>query len=135
LQPARARRYREASRKWSAPENPVFGPWFALTKLDRTNFVASARELSVRFSSGRDGSNEINAAVARMFDSNKPPASLKDVADGYNQLFAAVDKEWRDGQTNTPPIEALPDASREALRQILYGKDSPIMSLGGGDCE
>jgi hypothetical protein len=133
LQPSLARRYREASRKWSAPGDPIFGPWFAMAKLERTNFVASAKELSAQFSRGREGSNELNAAVATLFDANQPPTSLKDVAEAYNQLFAAVDKEWRDSRTNSPPVDMLSDASREALRQILYGKDSPIMSLDGGE--
>ncbi|HKX61788.1 MAG TPA: PSD1 and planctomycete cytochrome C domain-containing protein [Verrucomicrobiae bacterium] len=133
LQPSLARRYREASRNWSAPGNPIFGPWFALTKLERTNFAAGARELSGRFRGGRDGSNEINRAVARMFDPEKPPESLKEAAEGYNKLFAEVDKEWREARTNSAAVNALPDPSREALRQVLYGKDSPIMALDGGD--
>ena len=133
LQPTLARRYREVRGKWSAPGHPVFSPWFALAKLDRSNFVAEARELSGRFHGGRDGTNEINADVAALFDPAKPPASLKEVADAYNQLFAAVDKEWRELQADTPAADALPQPSREQLRQVLYGKESPIMGLDGGD--
>ena len=38
-----------------------------------------------------------------------------------------VDKQWHDAlaSTNSPAPSALPDASQEALRQILYANDAP----------
>jgi hypothetical protein len=55
------------------------------------------------------------------------------VAECYNRLFADVDKEWQAARTNSPAPEALADADREALRQVLYGAHSPIMGLDSGD--
>ncbi len=135
LQPSLAGKYRTSARPWSEAAHPILGPWFALARFDGSNFAASAREYLARLktSGGKDGSNRLNAVVAEMLNREKAPESLRDVAEAYNRLLAGIDREWRDALTNKPPPKALPDAGHEALRQILYGPDSPIMALSGGE--
>ena len=52
---------------------------------------------------------------------------MKDVADRYGKLLTEIDKRWQEilAATNSPTIQALPDASQEAVRQILYAADAP----------
>ncbi len=134
LQPALVRHYPRAMKEWQEKPHPIFAPWFALAALPDSNFAASAKELAATFAKGTDaGTNRLNPAVARLFNPGEPPESLKKVAEAYNKLFADVDKEWRAAETNSPAPAALPDANREALRQILYGSGSPITALDGDE--
>lgn len=135
LQPALVRHYQKAAKRWSEPNHPIFGPWFALARLDGTNFHTGAREWAVRLSeaSASSTSNRPNPVIARLLDPAKPPVSLRELAGAYDRLLADVDREWRALQTNRPAPAALNDPGREALRQIIYGKDSPITALDDGE--
>jgi mono/diheme cytochrome c family protein len=132
LQPALSREYKRAIKDWSAKDHPVFKPWFAFAEVAETNLAGRAKEISAGFVAG-GSSNPVNRAVAAVFPPDNPPASMKDVARRYDKLFAGVDQEWRDAQTNASPPKALASADREELREVLYGKDSPIMALDSGD--
>ncbi len=52
---------------------------------------------------------------------------MKDVAERYGKVFADIDKRWEEARaaTNSPALTALPDASQEAVRQILYAENAP----------
>ena len=62
---------------------------------------------------------------------------MKDVADRYGKLFADVDKRWQEtsaawqklngpqSQSKTPQPNGFADPNLEAIRQVLYGPDSP----------
>lgn len=129
LQPSLSRQYKRAIKDWNTKTNSVFLPWFELTALDSTNFAVRAKEVAARL--GADTS--INAAVSEKLFKGEPPASLKEAAERLNNLFAEVDREWRTLLTNSPAAKALPDAGREALRQILYADGTPVMSLDSGE--
>ncbi|MFN0218436.1 MAG: PSD1 and planctomycete cytochrome C domain-containing protein, partial [Hyphomicrobium sp.] len=126
LDPPSARRWKKRAEQFRTNATPIFGAWFAFTPLAETNFAEHAQTALASLSS-----NALNPVVAQAFPAGSPPASLKEVAQRYNKLFAGVDDAWREfaAQTNAP--KAFPDAEREALRQILYGSDSPISSEYG----
>jgi hypothetical protein len=118
----------------SRKHSPVFAPWFAFEKIPNAEFIAKSKELSAKFYANADRTKPINPAVAKLFVT--PPASLAQVAARYTALFANVTKAWestmssyesRKKTSTTPPPEpiALPDASLEELRQVLYAKGSP----------
>jgi hypothetical protein len=75
----------------------IFAPWFAFAALT-PSFTAQAKDLATTFAAGADGTNRVNPEVAKLFDPEKPPAALKDVAEAYNKLFADVDKEWHEAR-------------------------------------
>ena len=129
LQPALARHYQRALKDWSEKPHPIFAPWFAFAALPQTNFAQRARGLCVSLASGGDSTNPVNPVVASVFSADEPPASLTEVAERYNKLFASVDREWKEAQTNAPAPTALADQNREKLRQVLYGPGSPIAAL------
>jgi mono/diheme cytochrome c family protein len=135
LQPSLSHQYKRALKDWQEKPHPVFDVWFAFAALPETNFAARAKEVCASFTGGGDSTNRINLAVAAVFAAENPPASLKETAERFNRLFASVDEEWRNSQTNSPAPKALLNEDREALRQILYGPGTPIMALDGGDLQ
>ena len=135
LQPSLSRNYKNALKDWSAGSHPIFAPWFAFAAIQGTNFAEHARTLSAGFVSGADTTNQLNPIVAKLFSADSPPASLKEVAERYNKLFAGVDKEWQSAITNSPAPKALADANQEALRQVIYGSASPVLALDSGDLQ
>jgi len=82
-----------------------------------------------------DSTLAVNPFVALAF-AGEPPASMKDVAERYGKLFADVDKRWQEtllafekasgsSDAKSAPPAGFADPNLEALRQILYGADSP----------
>lgn len=101
--------------------NPIFAPWFAFAALSDTEFADQAKALAGKIATN-SLSHPVNSLVAQAFTGN-PPASLKEVAERYGQLFAEADRQWQAIPPET--ARALPDSEQEALRQMFYGKDSP----------
>ncbi len=131
------RRWQNSLKTWSQTNHPVFSPWVVFAALPENEFATKAKELAPRFAANNVATNQINPLVAKIF-SSEPPVTIKQVADRYGKLFTEVERHWRDsitnynnlvlpaGQTKLPPPAALPDASEEALRQILYAADAPV---------
>jgi hypothetical protein len=106
--------------------DPVFRPWLAFMELGDEEFAAKSEAVTRELRSDP----AINAKVAKAFA--EPPASPREVADRYAQLFAEVDRGWRElcaaaNHENRPPPDALADPDAEALRQVLYGTASPCV--------
>jgi mono/diheme cytochrome c family protein len=120
LSPRVAGRWREFLAK---KEDAIFAPWLAYAVLPKTNFAEAAKSVAATFTAPAS-TNQINPLVAALFTNT--PASLKDVADRYDKLFADTDKQWREliAKTNAPASFA--DKNREALRQVLYADSSPF---------
>jgi len=133
LQPSLSRHYKRALKDWKEKPHPIFDAWFAFAALPETNFAAQSKEVCASFTARAGSTNRVNAAVAAVFTPDNTPASLKEVSGRFNKLFAGVDDEWRGSQTNASPPKLLPDEDHEAIRQVLYGKDAPIMALDSGD--
>ena len=55
----------------------------------------------------------------------KDPIKLRESAEHSGVLFADIEKKWRDLLKSTPAATALPDATDERLRGVLYGVGSP----------
>ncbi len=133
-------------------DDPVFGPWFQLTKLGAENFG----QLAVDWIQLRE--NEYKETVKptemhrlgakppkwnpRVLDaiSKKQPKSMVDVADAYGGLFAEVQQEWLQAlrQTSLEAVSqesVVPDEDTKhlainspvyrQLRRHLYGEDTP----------
>jgi len=142
LDPGVTERWRKSLEEWSKNPSPVFAPWFAFAALPVTNFAAAAKEAATNAIGVAESTNDVAAAVAKFFPAQSPPDSLSQVAGRYNQMFATVDKEWRElsaptnsAASNPAPataVTALPEAGKEAIRQVLYGPDSPL-NLSAGE--
>jgi hypothetical protein len=126
LDPDMLRRWMAGLDGWRKTQQPIFAPWFAFAALAENDFPIKARELAAKFSANQDASLSLNPLVARAFATN-PPATMKDVAERYGTLITNIDKRWQEAlaATNSPAVQALPDAAQEALRQIVYAPDAP----------
>ncbi len=111
---------------WRTNQQAIFAPWFAFAALVEKDFPARAKELAPQFSTNQNTAAPINPLIARAF-ADQPPATMKDVAQRYCNVLSNIDQLWVKAlaQTNGPAPKALPDATQEALRQILYAADAP----------
>ncbi|MGQ0636567.1 MAG: PSD1 and planctomycete cytochrome C domain-containing protein [Planctomycetaceae bacterium] len=136
LQPSSALHWKNALAKCEKERHPVFSPWFAFAALPEEEFASRAAQVAATVAANADADRPVNPLVAQAF-AGTPPASLKEVSERYGRLFQQVDQHWQalqDGYTYVALVEwqrnpqaptALPDPDEEALRQVLYGQDSP----------
>jgi hypothetical protein len=120
----------EIAKRWRAylierrkQHDPIFGPWHAFAALPPAEFAEKAKPLAEKFAANADVQNRLNPHVAKLF-ADKPLPSLMEIAKAYGELFKTIDKEWQELVATGKPL-ALPDADREALRQVLYGQGTP----------
>jgi hypothetical protein len=110
---------------------PIFRPWKEATR-------SSTPETGN--GPGAAPPPPLNPLVARMLG-DRPPTTPAELAERYGALFATVEKQWQDLQTThriaaalaadtgakePEPPTALPEADAEAVRQALYGRESPL---------
>jgi hypothetical protein len=112
LNRALLRRWREYLRAARERHHPVLTPYLAFVALPEAEYASKASPLAARIVANREPGKPINPLVAKAFTA--PINSLADVTRLYDRLF-------KDADSATP----LPDRDREAIRQVLYGKDSP----------
>ena len=114
----------ESVRRWQAylyqakqRGNPVWSLWHSYAQLAEKNFPATTAQLKTQ-----------NPKLETLL--LPPPASMREVAERYGKLLTSVDQQWQAAlalaKTNNSPVPtALADPHFEALRQVLYGPDSP----------
>ena len=88
--------WRASLKRWENEKHPVFRAWF-----------------------GEEGGNAI---VAERLKNSKTPT---DRAKAYGEMFRAVEIRWLELKKKNPKAAVLPDANWEAIRQVLYAKDTP----------
>ena len=107
--------------------DPVFAAWIAYNRLSDEDFLTQAAEVTQQLQTDRE---KLNSRIADAFV--EPPESAAEVANRYVEVFDKVDQQWKSlcdaaKSNKLPPPTALPDASDEALRQVLYGDNSPCV--------
>jgi hypothetical protein len=102
---------RLAMARWKAyldrvgkPSDPIFAAWAMLSAVPEAEIPAKLQDAA------KACTNPLVAAVL----TEKPPKSLRDVADRYGEVIAKHAKP-----------EKLSDASEEALRQVTYAETGP----------
>jgi hypothetical protein len=106
-------RWRDGLRTWAAKHDQVFAPWTELADLPQGVFLARATELGMRRSARRDPARPVNPLVVKAVF-GQPLTSFDQVVERYARLLAEVDRP-------TP----WPDPDTEAVRQVLYGPNTP----------
>jgi hypothetical protein len=126
LDPEMLRRWMAGLDGWRKSQQAIFAPWFAFAALPENEFPARTKELAGKIGAGQvgDAALAINPLVAQAF-AGDAPATMKDVAERYGRVFTDIDKRWQEALTNSPAVAALPDATQEAVREILYAADAP----------
>ena len=103
--------------------NPVWTAWHRFAALADDEFAARAPEVHRELFGARAIAPPINAHVRSKFAA-APPNSMKEIVNGYGALFKTIDAEW---ETQRDKSACLANADAEALRQVLYGQNSPPM--------
>ncbi|MDB6032809.1 MAG: Protein of unknown function (DUF1553)/Protein of unknown function (DUF1549)/Planctomycete [Verrucomicrobiales bacterium] len=139
--------------KWLKKNTNIFSPWLEFEAVPEKEIAAQTRILTEKFAANQDG--RLHPRVAQLF-TRQAPASLKDIAALYNQLFAEINSEWQvlakdalakaqqlqpgDLEFSAKELEksvitrilaleqsvSLPDKLSEELRQLLVSKNSPF---------
>lgn len=129
-------RWRNHLKTLSENHHPVLAPWFAYRALSAEEFATKSADFAKQIAGKSWNGQPVNARVAQRFEGDAPQ-SMEEVTERYRQLFETATKAWTDilashaqmATTNpehTPAVPAgLPDGDLEALRQILFAKDSP----------
>jgi len=116
-------------------DDSVFSLWKSLAELKPENFADAAAEIIKEAPTSSDAqgtpSAPRNELVRRHFTEH-PPTSMADVARGYGQLLTASHAHWQAQRSAAlaaaaPAPTQLTDPADEALRQVLYGPDSPAI--------
>ncbi len=131
LPPHLANRWNGRFEAWQRQPDPVMAPFLAFHALGTNGFAEGAAGLVRSLESGTLGDLRLNPRVVAAFATNAP-ASMAEVAGRYTALFRAVDLEWQaalDGAKDSGGAAptALPEPDAEALRQHLFGADSPTV--------
>ena len=111
LNPSMITRWRQHLDDAKKRKDAVWAVWHALAELPEKDF-ASTPLAALR---------QTNRLVKEAFAA--PPKSMKDVADRYGKLFAAIDAQWK--AASAKGDTKLADADAEQLRAVLYGPLSP----------
>jgi hypothetical protein len=77
--------------KWLKDNAAIFRPWLELAEVPDADFAAKAPEMCKAYATNADGG--LHKLVAAMFG-GAPPATIQEVAQRYNKLFAMIDKLW-----------------------------------------
>jgi hypothetical protein len=125
-------------RRWQAyliqaehESSPVFSAWIAYASLPDGSFETEAIKRHEQINGSHSSWNTLVRDAFR-----HPPKSLQEVADRYQALVSAIDKQWaadceRARQLNRPLPLQFDDPDREQLRQAFYGVDSPCVMPEG----
>ena len=117
-------------------QDPVFTPWFAFATLPEEEFATRGPELAAQIVANQLPDRAVNPRVAAAFNETAPE-NMAAVAEVYGGLFRGIERDWqerlaahsqvtiRQGEGAAPYPEGLPDGNAEALRQVLYGEESP----------
>jgi hypothetical protein len=113
--------------------DPVFATWHEYASLAEVDAGGAAVDQLQR-SEADTAEAPCNPLVAAAFKTS--PKSFREVCDRYVRVFAAVDSQWRAALAaaemgNRPKPVSLDDVDAEAVRQVLYGEDSPCRVPAG----
>jgi hypothetical protein len=129
LNPTMIIRYQGFLERRAKAHDPVLAVWHALAALDDKDFEAQASGTVARLIAAATPEAPINPLVAGAF-LGRALKARGDASAIYGALLSGADKLWRaeleraEAAGAAPPA-ALADANLEALRQVLYGPESP----------
>ncbi len=114
------KRWVEGVKTWNAKDHPIFAIWNALATVSEAEWkeksggaLEAARKIA-----------GLNSLVLAAFTDT--PESLKQTSERYGRFLNEAHEAWlatiKDGK---PAADKLPDADKEALRQICYAPDAP----------
>ena len=114
--------------------DPILGPWLQFAELPEDQFATKGPELAKEIEGSGQAQTTLAAALVA-----KAPTTLKDVAAVYTQVFGDLRKQLdlptytgyrgagRNSKFPLTKVEVKLDGPMEALRQSIFGEQSPVM--------
>ena len=114
--------------------DPILGPWLKFAELPADQFADRGPALAKEIEASKEAQPTLAAALAA-----KAPTTLKDVAAVYTEVFAGLRKQLdlptytgykgvgRNNKFPLTKVEVKLDGPMEALRQCVFGGESPVM--------
>jgi hypothetical protein len=121
INPNYVRRWQVYLQRMAHANDPIFLPWRRFAALDMAVFSKQAKQVCAELAT--ESADTLNPIVATAF--SEAPDSMRTVAARYGQLFDDIEKQWRALLEKDAAASALPDPRAEALRQVLYGPQTP----------
>ena len=125
LNPAMIHRWEVYLKRARRANDPVWTVWHAFSALPDEGFAESAAALHKKLFAA-DADPASNQLVIEAFAA-APPNSMQQVAEGYGELLAGVEGRWQQAQQQGEGSIQRLEGDDEALRQVLYGDNSPPM--------
>lgn len=138
LDPGLVRIWQQQLTEWAKVEHPPapFAAWVAFAELDNDTFASKAENVLSRL---KEKVGAVSPLILQALEAIDPLTSLADVAQCYNDVFKGVDAAWQEllaegsaaDNADLPDnrVVQLEDTDSEALRQVLYGPNSPITQI------
>jgi len=129
LNPKMLRRWQIYLEQLAKSHHRVFAAWHVCQNLPEADFAAQAQAAITKLIQESDPTKTLNPIVAQAIQA-KPPQKLADLANIYGDLIKGIDHEWQalkqsTTATNQLVPNALSDADKEEIRQVIYGADAP----------
>jgi hypothetical protein len=126
LLPAFVRQWERYLRQAKKKRDPLFSAWHAFADVPAEGFVEHSANVTNRLLAATV--DEVHPIVSRAF--LQPPHSFREVCDRYGEIFADTRKQWGEAinkaaEAGAKKPDRLTDLSAEAIRQVLYGTQSP----------
>lgn len=128
-------RWRDFLKAKAEAHDPVWGAWTTFAAMPAETFAADAPAVARLFAENKADGQLLNGRIAAAF-AGDAPQSMADVAARYGKAVRAAETMWLDraaaeaqaaqraGTAPTVP-GPLADGDAEALRQVLYGTETP----------
>lgn len=129
LHPNVVQRYWLYLQKTRKEPDPIWSCWHALAALPEGEFAEKSRALCAELAARNDPAHPLNPIVVQAVTAS-PPQSMKEVAQRFAGLLAAIDRKWQEalrqaaGMGQVAP-QGLADPNEEQLRLVFYGPDAP----------
>jgi len=103
--------------------HPVWAPWHAYSALPTNEFAARAEGVLISLT---NATPKLNPVVEKAF-AEKPPGSMREVAEVYGKLLTGVDKKWVEAADKKKALSK----DEDEVRQVLYAENSPASVPSG----
>eukprot|EP00913_Durusdinium_trenchii_P008815 g8281.t1 len=129
LNPAMTLRWEVYLQRSKRRSDPVWSIWHRYAELPDQNFVQNAVRVTRQLSELEGDDAKANPLVLAQFI-NRPPTTMKDVADRYARLLHATEELWQKRQNSaknskSAPPQAFDNPQREQLRLVFHAADAP----------
>jgi len=128
VNPAMIKRWRNALERAEHNQDPIWYPWHRLAAVEPSRLAEFSPPIIAEIIAAPR--ERVHRLVRKRFESQTVVTDMKSVTELYGELFANVERTWKQRlaestQQGQPPPVSLEDDDTESLRRVLYGPTAP----------